>query len=93
MFILIYARALLNGGERSKALSLYRKIRMGAIPVNNKYYVRLRYYLIRIEFLILEKKKKEALSLIEEIKTISNMIKHQYFYERALFFETMVRTL
>jgi len=92
MFHLIYSRALLNIGELQAAVSLYKRIAIGAIPVNNKYYVRLRYYLIRVEFLTFEKKRTEALTTIEEIKTIAKMIKHQFFYDRALLFEKKVRT-
>ncbi|MDF1574714.1 MAG: hypothetical protein P1P86_05930 [Bacteroidales bacterium] len=93
MFHLIYARALLHAGDFQTAVSLYKKTKMGAIPVNNKYYVRLRYYLIRVEFLLLEKKSSEVLSVIEEIKTISKMIKQRFFYDRALFFEKKAETL
>jgi hypothetical protein len=93
MFLLVYARALLNAGEMEKAVSLYNKTVLGAIPVNNKYYVRLRYYLIRLEFLILENQKTEALDIIREMKTISKFIGHQFFYERALYFEHKVNML
>lgn len=93
MFLLVYARALLNSGEMETAISLFNKTVLGAIPVNNKYYVRLRYYLIRLEFLILENQKTEALDIIREMKTISKFIGHQFFYERALFFEHKVNML
>jgi len=91
MFLLIYARALLHAGDKEKALSIFKKTAVGAIPVNNKYYVRLRYYLIRLDFLILENRKAEALGIIKEMKTISKVIKHQFFYERALSFEQKVK--
>ncbi len=84
LFLLILARALLNSGETEKALALYKKVKLQNIPVNNKYYVRLRSYLIRLEFLVFENKIEEAKELIEEIKAISQMIRHKYFYDKAL---------
>lgn len=93
LFMLIYARALLNAGNKDIAISIFRKIEMGVVPVNNKYYHRLRYYLIQLEFLLFQKKKTEALYLIKEIKTISKIIRHQFFYERVLFFEKKVKML
>ena len=93
MFLLVYARALLNAGDKDKAISFFNETALGAIPVNNKYYIRLRYYLIRLEFLILENQKTEALVIIKEMKTISKFIKHQFFYERALNFENKVNAL
>jgi len=83
LFLLIFARALLNRGDTGKALAVYQKVELQNIPVNYKYYVRLRSYLIRIEFLVYEKRLEEASILIAEVKTISQMIRHSYFYEKA----------
>lgn len=93
MFLLIHARALLHAGDIQKAMALHRETTMGAIPVVNKYYVRLRYYLIRLEFLILEQRKTEALGIIREMKTIAKFIKHHFFYEKALFYEKKANLL
>lgn len=93
IFLLIYARALLHAGDINKAIELHGETTMGAIPVINKYYVRLRYYLIRLEFLLLEQKKAEALGIIKEMKTIARFIKHHFFYERALVFEEKAKML
>ena len=87
LFLLIFARALLNSGEVEEAFTLYKKVNLLNIPVNYKYYVRLRSFLIRIEFLIFENKTEEAKLLIEETKTISQMIRHQYFFDKALLWE------
>ncbi len=90
LFLLIFARALLNSGEVEKALTLYRKVKLQNIPVNYKYYVRLRSSLIRVEFLVFENKIEKAQELIEEMKTISRMIRHKYFYDLALLWETQL---
>lgn len=93
MFLLVYARALLNTGDTDRAISFYNETALGTTPVNNKYYIRLRYYLIRLEFLILENQKTEALVIIKEMKSISKFIKHKFFYERALYFENKINAL
>ncbi len=90
LVLLIFARALLNCGNTKAAISLYKQVELKNIPVNYTYYVRLRSGLIQVEFLVFEKKMEEAKSVIEEIKTISKLIRHKYFYDKALMWEVQM---
>jgi len=42
------------------------------------------------QLLYFAKKPEEAKCLIEEIKTISNMIRHGYFYEKAIMWDQYI---
>lgn len=81
------ARALLNTGEVDRALALYKQIYIQAVPINLRCYVKLRRDLIRVEFMIFERKVREAKKLLKEIKTTAKLIKQQFFYEKALSLE------
>ncbi len=87
---IIYARALLNTGKTQQALDLYKTTEIKVVPVNYTNYVKIRFNLIRAEFLIFEKKNKEAKLLIEEIKTISQMLKLKFFYDKAVSLESKI---
>jgi len=90
LFLLIYARALLNSGDARTATAVYNKVKLRNIPVNYTYYVHLRSSFIRVEFLVFEKRMEEAKSLIEELKTKAQMIRQSYFYEKALMWDQLI---
>ncbi len=90
LFLLIFARALLNNGDARTARAVYEKVELRNIPVNFTYYVHLRSSFIRVEFLVFEKKLEEAKTLIEEIKTKAQMIRQSYFYEKALMWDQLI---
>lgn len=90
LFFSIYERALLNTGDAQKGLELFKNVEFKTIPVNHKYYMKLRYNLINVEFLIFEKKFDQAKQVIEEMKTISQMIRHKYFYDQAFMIENRI---
>ena len=90
LFLSMYARALLNTGEVQKGLKLFKQVELKTVPVKYSYYIKLRYYLIQAEFLIFEKKINKAKQVIEEIKTISQMLRHKYFYDKALMIENEI---
>lgn len=85
---IIYARALLNTGKTKQAIELYNQTELKAVPVSYKNYVKIRFNLIKAEILIFVKKSKEARLLIEEVKTITHMLKLKFFYDRALMLES-----
>lgn len=87
---IIYARALLNTGEVKKAISLNKQVEIKSIPVNCKYYAGMRFNLVKSEFLIFEKKYNEAKQLLEEVKSVSKMIRYKFFYDKALMFENKI---
>jgi tetratricopeptide (TPR) repeat protein len=87
---IIYARALLNTGNVEKAISTYREAELKIVPVNYKNYVKIRFNLAKAEFLIFEKKYIEAKILLEEIKTVGQMIRHKYLYNKALILESKI---
>ena len=86
LFLSVYARALLETGETEKALEVYSQVNLNNInlPEYMKYYVKIRLLLIKSEFLIYKGKKEKAMHLLEKIKTISKMLKFNYFYKAAL---------
>ncbi|MGQ8336331.1 hypothetical protein ACUNWD_07245 [Sunxiuqinia sp. A32] len=90
LFLAIYARALLNSNNKKKALEIFRSVEFKYVPVNYKYYVKLRYYLIKAEFQISENKIALAKQTVEEIKTISKMIRFKFFYDQARLLEDIV---
>ena len=90
LFISIYARTLLNSGEEKKALELFKQVEFKTIPSNLNYYIKLRYYLIKIEFLIFEKKLTKAKQVVEEVKIISKMIRFKFFYDKAMHFDKII---
>ena len=67
------------------------EIELHNVPVNYTFYVKLRYKLLLVEFLIFEEKREEAKSLLKEIKTFLEMIRHQYFYTKALMWEARLK--
>lgn len=87
---IIYARALLNTGKPEQAFDLFKKVELNVIPVNYKNYVKIRFNLVSAEFLIHDKKYKEAKLLIEEIKTVSQMLKLKFFYDKAIILENNI---
>ncbi len=86
----IYARALLNTGNIQKALQVFNQAELNIVPVNIKNYVKIRFNLVKVEFLIFKAKCAEAKLLIEEIKTISKMLKLKFFYDKALTIESII---
>lgn len=85
-FLLVYARALLNMGETKKAFEFYNQVNLKniSVPENMKYYFRIRFLLIKSEFLIKVGKIVKAKRKLEEIKTLSQMLNTSYFYEVAI---------
>ena len=61
----MYARALLFSGEALQAKKVYRIEDLTPVPINYKYYVTIRFYLIRIDFLLLEERFAEVKGIIE----------------------------
>lgn len=87
-----YARALLNTGEVEKAKENFKHVELRSVSVNYNYYVKLRYYLIQVEFLFVEGNTEQALDLLEEIKGIARMTKFKYFYDQAVSFEKKLKS-
>lgn len=52
--------------------------------------MKLRYYLIKVEFLFCERNFRKATQVLGEIKAISKMIRHKYFYDKALEFDNKI---
>ena len=86
-----YARALLNTGEVEKAQENFNQVKLRSVSVNYNYYVKLRYYLIQVEFLLFEGNTDQALELLDEIKGIARMIKFKYFYDQATTLEKQIK--
>lgn len=83
LFMAIYARALLNLGKTEQGAELFQHVHFKNTPANYNYYVRLRFYLIKYEFLLHAKKIDEAKEILQEIKVIAQMIRYKYFYDKA----------
>jgi hypothetical protein len=92
LFLAVYAKALLEMGEAPKALESYNLVKLKNVylPVNVKYFVKLRLMLIKTEFLIYKGKLKKARQKLERIKYISQMLKFNYFYNNALDIEKTI---
>lgn len=90
LFLSMYARALLNTGEVQKGVEVFQKVKMQNIPINYKCHVKLRFSLIYVEFLMVEKNISRAKQVIEEIKTISKMLRFKFFYDKALLLEKKI---
>jgi hypothetical protein len=84
IFLAFYARALLNTGEIQKGIEVFNQVGFKDIPVNIRYYLSVRYYLVKAEFYIFEEKFKKAKAILEDIKTISHMLKFKFFYDKAV---------
>ena len=95
LFLSVYARALLETGETKKALEFYNQVKLKGIniPEYMKYYIQIRYMLIKVEFLIFEGKLKKARKNLAKIKDISQMLKFNYFYNNALCLEKSIVTV
>lgn len=91
LILSIIARALLNTGKIQKAVELFDKVEFSEVPVNMKHYIKIRYDLIKVEFLIHEGNVQKALNKLEEIKSISYLLKFKYFYKNALELEIRVK--
>ncbi len=78
-----YARALLKTGAADLGLQIFNQTELKFVSVNYNYYVKLRYYIIQIEFLLYEKRFDEASQLIQEVKSIARMIRFKLFYDQA----------
>lgn len=87
LFMAIYARALLHTNKPEQALGIFEQVKFKNIPANYNYYVKLRYYLIEVEFLVYQKKTKQAKQLLQETRSIAQMIRFKYFYDKALLCE------
>lgn len=85
---IIYARALLNTGKTKQALELYNQTELKVVPVSYKNFVKIRFNLARAEFLLFEKKYKEAKSILEDVKIVSQMLKLKLFYDKAVNLES-----
>lgn len=94
-FLSIYAIALLETGEVQKALEFYDQLKYKNIniPELMKNYVKIRLLLIKAEFLIYKGKLKKAQKLLEQIKSISQMLRSSYFYGNALELEKNILAL
>lgn len=94
LFLSVYARALLETGKTQKALELYSQVKFKGIniPEYMKYYIRIRHMLIKAEFLIYNGKYKKAQKKLDKIKSISKMLKFNYFYDNALSLEKRILT-
>lgn len=92
LFLSVYARALLETGKTQKALELFSQVKFKGIniPDHMKYYIQIRYMLIKTEFLIFEGKFKKAGKILKKIKDNSQMLKFNYFYDRALCLEKSI---
>jgi hypothetical protein len=88
----IYARALLNSGQDQLAKKVYEEeeLFLVQLPANQKNYLSIQFNLIRIEFLIRDEQFDDAQRILEEIKTISHMLRFSYFYNIALKFEQFI---
>lgn len=86
LFLSVYAKALYETGETEKALEIYSQVDLNNInfPEHMKYYVKIRLFLIKSEFMIYAGKNEKAKRILEKVKTISQMLKFNYFYEAAL---------
>ena len=91
-FLLVYAKALLNIGEQKKAFEFYDQVNFKNVnvPEQMKYYFRIRVLLIRSEFIIKKGKSIKAKRKLEEIKTLSQMLNSNYFYQAALEIEKSI---
>lgn len=83
LFIAFYSRALLNLDKTEEAKELFQQVEFKNIPATYNYYVKLRYYLIRYEFLMHDENITEAKEILQEIKVVAKMIRYKYFYEKA----------
>ena len=81
----IYARALLNTGKFKQANELFNQIKLDDIhiPVNMRHYIKLRLQFIKVEFLFFKGENKKAKKILNEIKSISQMLQYDYFFEKA----------
>ncbi|RKD91523.1 NACHT domain-containing protein [Mangrovibacterium diazotrophicum] len=87
-----YARALLNTGEEEIARENLKEVELRSVSVNYKYYVKLRYYLVQVDFLLHDEKTGQAIELLDEIKSIAKMIKFKYFYDQASTIEKKLKS-
>jgi len=85
-----YARALLNTGKTQQANKIFSRIKFNNIPIHLKHYLELRFQFVQVEFLIFNGKIKKAYKILKEIKTISQMLKFYYFYEKAEMLEKKI---
>ncbi len=85
---LCHARALLNTGNEVKALELYRQITVNPFPFNLRHFMQLNTDLVELGFLYYQHKNREALKLINEIKSLAGYINYNFFIQKAVEFET-----
>lgn len=92
LFLAVYARALLETGKIQKALELFSQVKFNGIniPDHMRYYIHIRYMLIKTEFLIYNGKYKKAQKKLYKIKSISKMLRFNYFYDNALSLEKRI---
>lgn len=95
LFLSVYAKALLETGKTQKALELFSQVKFNGIiiPEYMNYYIRIRYMLIKTEFLIYNGKYKKAKKKLDKIKVISKMLNFNYFYDNALCLEKRILTI
>ncbi len=92
LFKFTYAKALLNAGETQKALDYYDSIKLKNVifPVNMKYFILLKIWFIKVEFLIFKGNPSRATHLIDRIKDISQMLEFTFFYNKAVEMEELI---
>ncbi|MGD9930970.1 MAG: hypothetical protein AB7U05_13210 [Mangrovibacterium sp.] len=90
LFLSDYASALLQSGETKEANDLYQQVRFKHInfPMNRKYFLKIRLMLIETEFLIFNGNLKKAQKNLDKIRAISEKLKFNYFYNKAMEIET-----
>lgn len=82
-----YARALLKTGSADLGLEIFNQIEIKSVSINYNYYVKLRYYIFKIEFLLYQKRFDDANQQIQDVKSIARMIRFKYFYDQAVALE------
>ena len=80
---MIYARALLQTGQISRAKQVYEEEVTVAVPYNIRNYVAILSGFIELEFLGPDERPDEALRILGDIKTTSKMLKFKYFTRKA----------
>ncbi|PTN08777.1 hypothetical protein [Mangrovibacterium marinum] len=92
LIISFNARAMLHTGDEERATETFRQTELKSIAPNYKYYAKIRYLLVQVEFLEYARKIEEALAVLTEIKAIAQMLRFKYFYDQASEYERKLKT-
>lgn len=80
---LYYALALLHSGESKLALEIFHNTKIETFPVNSKYFAKIKYKIIQVEFMLFLNKYEKAERYIRYIGETAKALKFRWFESQA----------